>query len=570
MTLMVEDRPQVLAQLRRMPLFSPLTGAQLNALVDRFDSITLEEGEGLFTDREPEQNYYVLVSGQITVHPGLGGGELPPKVLLPGESFDEETLLYGYPPTVQILASQHSKLLRLDSEAFDRLPAEFPAIKPSLGRTAETRQLVSRHEFDWLRPDEVIYYLARKHEIIFVYTLIGPLLVFLIAIVLAFWVSFNNVSSTIWTGGAIIAGFLALGAILWGIWNWIDWGNDFYIVTDQRVVWVEKVIWLYESRDEAPHNTILSVDVNTTFLGRLIQYGSIYVRTFTGQIIFRNAKDPYEMARFIDEYRFRARRHSERIERSKLDRAIRQRIEPDNGISLPPEIVPPITPPPPPRLSFWQRYFSNFFTMRFEQGEVITYRKYWPTLLRYVAIPSLFILLLWMGIAFLVNMYRLGEIPLSWLEVLLLLCLALFIVLAIWWLYQYVDWRNDIYQVTDKFIFDIYRKPLGTEEKKSAPLENILTLEHERQGFLGYLLNFGNVIITVGGAKFTFNYVHDPARVQQDIFDRMYALRRKNEQDEANRQRDRMVDAIASYHRNQAETKLEEELDDYEIDDYLT
>jgi hypothetical protein len=214
-----------------------------------------------------------------------------------------------------------------------------------------------------------------------------------------------------------------------------------------------------------------------------------------------------------------------------------------------------------------QRHFGNFLAMRYEQE--ITHRKYWPTLLRYILFPTLSILLLWVGIAFLVNAYRLGEIPASWLEVLLLLCLALFLVLAIWWLYQYVDWRNDIYQVTDKFIFDIYRKPLGTEEKKSAPLENILTLEHERVGFLGYLLNYGNVIAMVGGTKFTFDNVHDPARVQQDIFDRMYALRRNKEQAEVDRQRERLVDVIEIYHRNQAETDLEEDLDDYEFDDYL-
>ena len=76
------------------------------------------------------------------------------------------------------------------------------------------------------------------------------------------------------------------GAVLWGIWNWIDWGNDYYIVTDQRVVWVEKVIWLYESRDEAPLTTILAVNTTSTFLGRWLHYGSVIVKTFTGEITF--------------------------------------------------------------------------------------------------------------------------------------------------------------------------------------------------------------------------------------------------------------------------------------------
>jgi hypothetical protein len=565
---MVEDRPQVLAQLRQLPLFASLNPAQLNTVVDRFETISLEEGEYLLFNREPEDNYYVLLSGQLTVYPGLGPGEQQgPITLLPGNSFDEETLLYGYPTTAVIRADRGSRLIRLDSEAFGRLPAEFPIIKPYLGRNAETRRLVASQDFDWLGPDEVIYYLARKHEVIFVYSLLGPVLVFLVAMLIIFWVSRGGIAGSTWTTGAIVSSLLALAAILWGVWNWLDWGNDFYIVTDQRVVWVEKVIWLYESRDEAPHSTILSVDVTTTLFGRLIHYGNVVVRTFTGQIVFRNVKEPYRMARFIDEYRFRARRHSERIERSKIDQAIRQRIGPAEGEVAPAPPPPPPSPAPAPKPGFWQRHFSNFFSLRYEQDGVITYRKYWPTLLGHVGLPTLLMMLLLFGLGILANAYRLGEVSPTFFETVFLLGLAVFLFgLFPWWLYHYVDWRNDIYQVTDKFIFDIARKPLGTEDKKSAPLENILTLEHERLGFLGYILNFGDVYITVGGVKFTFHNVHDPARVQQDIFDRMYALQRKKEIEETNRQRNRLVDVIELYHLSQSGQEPEEEFEDYESD----
>ena len=117
-----------------------------------------------------------------------------------------------------------------------------------------------------------------------------------------------------------------------------------------------------------------------------------------------------------------------------------------------------------------------------------------------------------------------------------------------WWLYNYVDWRNDIYQVTDRSIFDIERKPFGTESKKSAALENILSLEHERIGFLGYILNVGNVLINVGEAKFTFNDVYEPALVQQDIFSRMQQVRYKKQQEEVARERDRILKLLEIYH----------------------
>jgi hypothetical protein len=118
---------------------------------------------------------------------------------------------------------------------------------------------------------------------------------------------------------------------------------------------------------------------------------------------------------------------------------------------------------------------------------------------------------------YLVWRYRADMLQSSGLRMLGLLSVLILLLLFLWWLYRFIDWRNDIYQVTDKFIFDIYRKPLGTESKQSAPLENILSMEHQRVGFLGYILNYGNVVINVGETRFIFMNVHRPC-VQQDIF----------------------------------------------------
>ena len=78
---------------------------------------------------------------------------------------------------------------------------------------------------------------------------------------------------------------------------------------------------------------------------------------------------------------------------------------------------------------------------------------------------------------------------------------------GIWWLYQYVDWRNDIYVLTLDKIFDIERKPLTREDKREASLANILSLENARIGLTGLILNYGTVTINVGNEKLTFDYV---------------------------------------------------------------
>jgi hypothetical protein len=205
--------------------------------------------------------------------------------------------------------------------------------------------------------------------------------------------------------------------------------------------------------------------------------------------------------------------------------------------------------------------------MRFEEGNVITYRKYWPTLFGKIWLPTVLIFLVILGMGFIVNAFFAGHMTAQLAETLFVLCLAfIFLVLIPWWIYRYVDWRNDIYQVTDKYIFDIERKPLGTEVKKAAPVENILSLEHERVGLLGYMLNYGLVTINVGETQFVFRNVHEPARVQQDIFNRIYALQREKDKIEATKQRKRVVDVLEVYHESSEDFEEDDYYDEYDDD----
>ncbi len=51
-----------------------------------------------------------------------------------------------------------------------------------------------------------------------------------------------------------------------------------------------------------------------------------------------------------------------------------------------------------------------------------------------------------------------------------------------WWFYRYLDWFNDVYIISPDQLMDVNRKPLGHEEKRSAPVKNIQTVEYERKG----------------------------------------------------------------------------------------
>ena len=419
-----------------------------------------------------------------------------------------------------------------------------------MSATAESRYLAQRADFDWVGEDEVIYLITRKHEFFLVISLIFPILVGLISIpVLLYGIS---TESSAGSRAALILGVLGiLFSIFWTIWKWKDWGNDYYIVTNQRVVWLERVLIFYYSRREAPLTQILSVNVNRSWLGRILDYGNVEVRTFTGGIQMRNSAHPKQLAYFIEGFQARAQNILRQVEAEKMERAIRQRLGMYAGDMVNEEPLEEPAERPPEDLvktEGWREVLGTFLQVRYERDGVITYRKHWLLLVRKTFWPSITLALLIVLTLYMGGTGALwGDGFMSGLPGLTLGGL-LYLATISWWIYNYIDWSNDIYQLTHDKILDIERKPLGEEEKKTAPLDSILSLEHTRLGILQLALNYGDVTIMVGQTPFVFRGVYNPDDVQQDISSYIEARRRKKEESESERDRQRMADWLVTYH----------------------
>jgi hypothetical protein len=361
--------------------------------------------------------------------------------------------------------------------------------------------------------------------------------------------------------GALIIGVLILLlSLFFFIWSWLDWRNDYYIVTGQRVVWIEKILLFYDSRDDVLLNNILAVDVFTTFFGRFFGYGDVSARTFTGRVPLQKTAHPNVMASYIDGLRLRAEEYFRKLESEQIQEYIAQALRKRQAPSLE-DIIPVIQTKKSTKSTRkkeqakkqhpgWRERWQHFLKFRFEQNGIITYRKSLPILLFRIALP-LFLLFLWfVALVFLI-------IQVTDTGVIALISIIMFVVLCglIFWLgYLYVDWRNDIYQITPTQIFDIEKKPLGPEIKKSADIEDILTVTHMRT-FLGTILNFGNVVITVGQVEFIFLDVYNPERVHQEISNKQEGLRLMKRKVEQAREKERMINWLMAYH--QEAKKLE-------------
>ncbi|MCX6033998.1 MAG: PH domain-containing protein, partial [Chloroflexi bacterium] len=395
-------------------------------------------------------------------------------------------------------------------------------------------RLERRVRFKWLQENEAVYFLARKHPILLIGALTGPVLLAvagIIGMLVAWYYSlWFPALAAIWYL-SLLASVFAAG---WGIWNGIDWGNDYYIVTDRRVVWVEKVVGIYESRQETPLSAVQRVNVEMDLSGRTLDYGDLIIQTIVGSTLtLRNVDHPYQAAALIDQYWKRSKDTSHKMEEEEMNKALRARLL--DGQKQPAEIKGIVAKPPEKKSPYEdQRGLANLFRLRFEHLTTVTYRKHIFVLFEQTWIPGLILLIL-LGIlvseilspsATFASFFKAdtGLLSLLWA----ILCMAV----LLWWIYEYVDWSNDIFQVTPDQILDIDKTPLGQVTSDIASLENILSIEYKRIGILELLFNFGTVYITIGGGKeMTFENVYNPSAVQEDIERRRLERITKKEQD---------------------------------------
>lgn len=529
---------RALAVLQRVPFLHEVPAAALQELAADLPVEQVEAGELIARQGQPARSLLILLQGKAQVQRGTEDEPQRLADLAPGDLFGDLELVHQRPFHADLVAVENCSVLVWERRALEDALKPWPGSVRALRFSADGRRLALSMRADWLAEGENVLALSRKDINILLQSLSLPVILAGVGLGAAAWGASAAASVLAWAGGVLIA--LGLG---YGLWRWLDWRNDYYLVTDRRAVWLEKVIGLYDSRQEAPLHMVLSVSVGTDFLGRALGYGDVIIRTYTGQLTFQSVRLPRAMAAVIEEGWRRVRQAQDRQDREGVGEALRSRLEapaefPDEA-ELPQEL-----PEEAPRaresigLDHWT------FQVRFEQGGVITYRKHWAVLLRSIALPSILVLLLVGVVGSLLG----GLIRVSSLGSGLLIAGALLAPAFTWWAYRYVDWANDLYQVTPEQIVDVYKRPLSRELRKVAPLENILGTQVKRRGLIGLLLDYGDVVAQVGTSEFTFEGVYHPALVQQDIVRAQETLLERRREAERLQRRGELVEWFSAYH----------------------
>lgn len=355
---------------------------------------------------------------------------------------------------------------------------------------------------------------------------LGPLYGFVIALLLlAFWFHFFQGGRVfyidpVYAQPADIFNliFIAIAAIcLIGVgYFFIDWIDDYLIVTNRRVVYDDHQFLVRHIQQQILIDDIQQVNLRAdTYPAYWLGYGSIIVRSFSPDTLtFQYASKAKAIQNAIQTQLNNLRKQQEP---ETLRRLLKDQVYGDKTYKLPtPSIyvserrgpIPGLVPPNP--------------QIDAEKGTIV-WRPAWVFLLIELLRP---IGALVLAIFALVIASQLGLLTSGWAVTVGLVAL-LAIVAWGWWVRE--EWINDVYILTRQDITDVDRRPLGPENRRRAPLGAIQDISFD-VSFIEQLLGFGTVVVKTGGAaggSFTFNHVPDPRNVQATIYDYLTEFRKR-------------------------------------------
>jgi hypothetical protein len=531
------DRSSLINSFKRIHLFRGLDDQRIGALVDMVEQVEFPAGAVIFNEGNDADYFYIVASGRVRISRYSASEQQAVLIGFREEEdyFGEEVLESNWPRKISAEAVTDVVLLRMSVPVLIAMLEQVGPLSHRLQMVLDSYRLMLRKRFNWLDPEETVYYIARRHILFLLIKILPPLAlgIIFIPVLLTLFIS------TKFSMSILLLLLLATGVLLfWFVWSYIDWTNDYYLVTNNRVIYQERVVLFYDSRQESPMPAVQSTQTNTSQWGRWLGYGNVAIRTYIGTILFRSISMPEQVMALIQEQQARAQFGQYRSELRTIKSTIDKRII--NGPQAP---VPSAPPRPAAQPSPMRQFLSSMFHLRYESGGTITYRTHIIILLKKVGVPSLLLL----GLALLLFASISNRFAMLSIQATCGLVFVLGLVIFGWWFYQYMDWHNDVYLITQDQVIDVNKKPLGHEQRQAAPLKNILGIEYKRLGIIGLIFNYGTVYIRVGDKQLTFDDVFKPSEVQRELFHRLTAKTNADKQAEAAAERRRLADWFATY-----------------------
>ncbi|MCC7449768.1 MAG: cyclic nucleotide-binding domain-containing protein [Anaerolineae bacterium] len=526
--------PFVLSHVRRLPLFVYLSPEQINAVADGFQQVRYAPGDRVYRQGTVSSALVVFVSGGGRIlRIGPDGMERDFGEVRAGESSGEETLFINDRRDSSLLITQDSIALVLTKAPFDAILSSRPDIRAVLNMPKNLVGDVQAQQQHNIRADETVLLLTRRHP----WAIAGRALLgaIVFAVLLALALLATQITPPILILPVALLGLALVLPGMLAVYYFFEWRNDFFVVTNQRVVHEERYLLTGEERrEQALLSRVQNVSVvRHGLIAELIGFGDVVVNTAGSQqpMILNMVASPMHVQSVI------------------FDQMQRQKQSPPSGNTpLPPSPLPQSSMPTNPIMRAFRVLFPATRTV---EGERITYRKHYMILIGNIWKPMLFFLLLGLlvGVRLSGRLALLQDVPgiVFWGGALVWLALNTF-----WWYWAYADWRDDIYILDSASIIDIKRRPLWLHEIRiQAGLQQIQNVTSYIGGVWQQLFGYGTVEILTAAEHGTmrFKQVARPNAIAEEILQRVQQFTDAQAVNEQNGQRRVVEEYLAAAYR---------------------
>ena len=535
-----------------LDIFSELETNDLVKIAAISKQYGFEKGRLLIHQGDVADKLHIIQSGRVeAVSINDQGVSRRERLYLPAQIFEDAWLFKTSTHTSSIKARQDGIMILIGSADFlimlDKKENKHIASQLLMSDKAQEEYVKSplalgdrRYKSIKLVPGELVEFETKRSRWLLLFKQLIPLTGLLLIpalIIIYFPILFINLNAQ-WTTGLSLLFVAVFG--LYTLFEYIDWANDYLIITNKRLVHYEFQLRTFSGigKDTLLHQVQSVETTRPNLLSTILRYGTARVTTSALSVLFFDyLPNPNLVEQTINEVQSRQGHLSSSGEKATMRRSV------ETYFHIP-EMLEKLSeePVPKPQLTQWQKIQKGWrdlplYHYRHEQGNVITYRKH---------IFALFVETVW-PVGIMAGLIVLLFI-MSWLQLDAYVGIVFIIMAfdALWIIWRAEDWRNDTFQLTDSDVIDIDRLPFGFgESRKQARLDNIQNVEALRPNIIATLFNYGHVEIETAGAdaKIVFENVSNPQGVKNDVF----RMREKYEKQKANKsaEMDRQRYAIA-------------------------
>lgn len=319
-----------------------------------------------------------------------------------------------------------------------------------------------------LLPDERVLLRVKRHPLYLLRAALPALTLLLVVLVLGLFL--RTLRSPLL--GPTVGGLLAV-VLPWLAWRWADWRADMLVLTDRRVLWLERTPLLRERRWEAPLSSVQNVAaISGGPIEKLVRCGDLILDTTSRgvQRLHSMRRAPQVATTIIDTQAYASRR-GDRLQRLR------------NQMGLAPEQSSEIE----------------------ELTEVRVWRRHPWLLIRGLLLP--------------VSLLLLGAPLASTLNSPLIFMLTGGAAL-LWGTWVIDNWRNDEIIASADRIIQTHRSPLTLhEESWQASLEKVQDIAYEIPNPIAQILDYGTITVKTAGdsTDFELSGVPNPREMSAEL-----------------------------------------------------